>query len=475
MRAHRPSDSPRTIPARRERLARAALAAAWLGLAGCGGSGAPPAGPGASPTPAPGVCGNGALEGGEECDDGNANSGDGCLATCFRPIAWVEGDTHFHGHGCQGELGPAQLAEFVIRRHLDFGSALVWGDGYQDDRPHFTGEDARESAPGHVLHYDLEVSEFAASSVGHLILLGLRSIDFSPNPFQNPRSGVPIVAWARAQGPRGLVGLSHSDHWPADGSFPRDAADCCTPFELPVHAASGDLAFLEGTVRDSRGLFDEASLYLWSLLQDAGARVTLAGASDFPCVHESVDVSRTPRTSAFLDGGSGYEAWLDALRRGRAVAGIGRGEGLNLRVNGARLGDEVGVRAGEPLRLSVEASLAEAGEVQVLANGQGVGRVRLAAGLQAAPLDITLGDSAWLVARSGRSITNPVYVLVDGRPIRSASATCYWMRYLDHLSGLVRQRTLDLGGQTDEALAAYGAARAVFEARHAEAGGGECR
>src|SRR6185295_13237135 len=116
--------------------------------------------------PAPSVCGNGVVEGREECDDGNDSSADGCLATCYRPIAWVEGDTHFHGHGCQGDLGPEQLEEFIAHRHLAFGSALVWGDGYFDDRPHFTGQDAPESAPGHVLHYDLEVSEFAASRGG---------------------------------------------------------------------------------------------------------------------------------------------------------------------------------------------------------------------------------------------------------------------------------------------------------------------
>jgi len=421
------------------------------------------------------VCGNGVVEGREECDDGNADSSEGCLATCFRPISWIEGDTHVHGHGCQGDLGPDELGAFIQHRHLAFGSALVWGDGYAQDRPHFSGEDSPVSTPQSVLHYDLEVSEFAASHVGHLILLGLRSIDFSPNPFLSPRSGVSIAPWARAQGARVLVGLSHSDHWPADGSFPRDVTDCCTPFELPVHAARGDLSFIEATVRDPRGQFPDASLHLWSLLQDSGFRVALLGASDFPCVHDSVDPSRTPRTSAFLDGGTGFEAWLDALRKGRAVAGIGRTERLNLRVNGARLGEEVRVAAGQPLRLSVEASLDEPGDVQVLASGQGVGRVHLGSGVQAAPLEITLGRSAWLVASSARSITNPVYVVVDGRPIRSADATCYWMRYLDYVGGLVQRGTLDLGADTDEALSAYRDARTVFEARHAEAGGGECR
>jgi cysteine-rich repeat protein len=417
----------------------------------------------------PAVCGNGALEGGEECDDGNTTSDDGCLATCFRPLTWVEGDTHVHGHGCEGDAGPAELIQLLSRRHLDYGSALVWGQGYQQDRPYFTGADAAESVPGHLLHYDLEVSGFAADRGGHLILLGLSSLDFSPNPFLRPHSSLPVAAWALAQGPRTLVGLSHSDHWPADGSFPESVTDCCTPFELPVHAARGQLAFIEATTN----VFDESSLLLWSLLQNSGLRVALVGASDFPCVDQ--DLERTPRTSAFLDGASGYDAWLDALRRGRAVASRGRSERLNLRARGARLGEEIRVRAGEAIPLSVEARFGEPGDVEILASGQRVGRVRLAAGQQAAALEVSLDRSAWLVARSSRSITNPVYVLVDERPVRDASAACYWVRYLDHLSRLVERGTLDMAGDTADALAAYRDAQDLFEERYLEAGGTDCR
>jgi cysteine-rich repeat protein len=457
---------PRAV-ARRRRGSPLALWALLGSAFACGGAGSPNGQTPPPPPTAPAVCGNGALEQGEECDDGNAASGDGCLATCFRPIDWVEGDTHIHGHGCEGDDGPGQLVERLVRRRLAFGSALVWGEGYQEDRPYFSGRDAPESVPGHVLHYDLEISEFPAQRGGHLILLGLRSIDFSQSPFLRPYSGIPVADWARAQD--ALIGLSHSDHWPADGSFPKEVTDCCIPFELPVHAVRGYLAFIESTT--SR--VSDASLLLWSLLQNSGLRVALVGSSDFPCFDESLE--RSPRTSAFLEDAAGYQGWLDALRRGRAVLSRGRGEGLNLRAGAARLGEEMRVRAGEPVRLSVEASFDEPGEVQVLANGQGVGRVMLGAGIQAAVLEVTLAKSAWLVARSERSLTNPVYVLVDGRPIRDAGATCYWMRYLDHLSSLVQRRILDMDNDTDEALAAYRDARRLFEERHAEAGGGECR
>ena len=47
------------------------------GLQTCDGAGPPP-----PPPPAPPVCGNGQVEDGEECDDGNVVDGDGCSATC---------------------------------------------------------------------------------------------------------------------------------------------------------------------------------------------------------------------------------------------------------------------------------------------------------------------------------------------------------------------------------------------------------
>ncbi|MCS6857625.1 MAG: DUF4215 domain-containing protein [Sandaracinaceae bacterium] len=48
-----------------------------------------------SPTPSP-MCGNGQIEGGEECDDGNNQDGDGCSARCVREPHCGDGQL---GHG----------------------------------------------------------------------------------------------------------------------------------------------------------------------------------------------------------------------------------------------------------------------------------------------------------------------------------------------------------------------------------------
>ena len=82
---------------------------------------------------------------------------------------------------------------------LNVGSVLVWGQSYHQDRTSFTGEDHPLSLPDHILHYDLEVSQFAADHTGHLNILGLSDIDFSDDPFLNPFNipdSIDLTVWA---------------------------------------------------------------------------------------------------------------------------------------------------------------------------------------------------------------------------------------------------------------------------------------
>src|SRR6185437_11189041 len=72
-----------------DRAALAVVSFFCLWLAGCAGGGSTPPGCGngtgeagcGGSTPGP-VCGNGVVEAGEQCDDGNTKSGDGCSSTC---------------------------------------------------------------------------------------------------------------------------------------------------------------------------------------------------------------------------------------------------------------------------------------------------------------------------------------------------------------------------------------------------------
>ncbi len=442
-----------------------ALAMAGPLFCACGGSSEPE-----QPTAA--ACGNGRVEAGEECDDGNATNTDGCLTSCFVPARFVSSDPHLHGAGCEmPPTTPAGLAQLMAAAGLEVGAALVWGDGY-DDRPLFTGADHPASSGGRILHYDLEVSAFPAGDSGHLVLLGLRDVDFSGDPFRVPRSGLNLPAWAKAQGERVAVGMAHGQLWTESG-FPTPPVYCCIPWDFPIQAARGGVSFLLTERREEGPPVDAAMFQLWRTVQNAGYRIAILGSSDYPCIHR--DLASAPRTDVIVNGPLTYESWLEGIRRGRTVVTRGRGHRLNLRVDGTPLGGEVAARAGQMLQVSLESESPEPTGIEVLVNGAPAASVQVPAGTQVATLSLSLPRSAWIFARTARAATSAVYVVVDGQPIRGAAADiCYLMQYTDHLSRLVRRGRLDLGADTDMALAAYASAGEDFARRFVEAGGSSC-
>lgn len=428
-------------------------------------------GPSASAPPSAAVCGNGVRETGEECDDGNADNADGCLKTCQRPVTWIPSDVHVHSSGCTRRFAsPSELAELLKAQQIQVGAALVWGQGYENDAAFFTGRDHPLSTPTFILHYDLEVSRFDAAKTGHLILLGLDSLQFSPDVFHIPQSGVPVVDWARRQ-PRAVVGMAHAQFWPSDGSFPVPPGGCCVPWEVVVHAARGRLDFLsmERTPEEEPG-----SYRLWKALQNAGFRVAITGASDWSCLSQRF-AEDTPRTDVIVEEQLTYENWLRSIKAGRCAAAIGIGNRLNVRVEGHGLGEEVQVAAPQEVTVTLETA-GRGADVEVLVNGEVAARVPVADGLQLAQVRVPVSKSSWIAARSPYVLTSPVYVLVGGRPVRaSADDICYLWRSLEHLEDLVVTQRLKLWESEEEGLRAYREAIAELQRRFAESGGASCR
>ena len=423
----------------------------------------------------PSICGNGIVEPSEECDDGNAQNADGCLTTCQQPVSWVPSDVHVHSTGCGRYSSPDDLAQRLKAQGLQVAAALVWGEGYDDDAILFTGRDHPVSGAGFILHYDLEVSHFAAATTGHLVLLGLDSLRFSDDVFNTPSSGVPVIEWARRQ-PRAVVGTAHGHYWPDDGSFPVPPGGCCVPWEVVVNAARGRLDFLSmERVPAGQGPVDAGTFRLWKAVQNAGFRVAIAGGSDWGCLTQVLG-DDTPRTDVIVDGPLTYEGWLKAIKAGRTAAANGAGNHLNLRVEGRRLGDEVPLAAPQDVTVTLENAGSSPADIEVLVNGEVVRRVPVAAGFQVAQVRVPIAKSSWVVARSPRVLTSPVYVLVGGQPIRaSADDVCYLWRSIEDLEGLVTSGRLRLTNGRDEALRAYGDAVTELQRRFAQSGGQSCR
>lgn len=93
-------------------------------------------GGGTGGTPAPPVCGNGVVEDGEACDDGNTDSGDGCAADCARVELCGNGDLDpgevcddgntDPGDGCRADcLGTEQCGDGLLDSHLEEPTSAV--------------------------------------------------------------------------------------------------------------------------------------------------------------------------------------------------------------------------------------------------------------------------------------------------------------------------------------------------------------
>ncbi len=383
----------------------------------------------------------------------------------------MAGDPHEHAHGCFPRRGPDELQYAAARQEIAVAAALVWGEGYDTDFALFTGADNPVSKPGSIVHYDLEVSRFPAANPGHLVVLGLHNLAFSPDPFATPKSGIPVVEWARAQG--ALVGMAHGQFWPSDGHLPNPGETCCIPLEFPVHVARGQVTFLETERTGSGPVLDPSTFLLWKTLQNAGFPVVLIGGSDLPCLGPDL-TDDTPRTDVIVDGALTYDRWLDGIRKGRTTV-VTRGVHLNLRVNGAPLGSDVHVATGAVVTAALETRFREPTEVELVVNGETAWSGRVDAGSQVRMVPLRAAASFWVFARSHRAATSATYVIAGEQPIRASAAdACYLVRYVGHLEDVARGGQLPLGESQAEALDAYEQARKEFSKRFFEAGGQSC-
>jgi len=415
---------------------------------------------------------NGVVEPSEECDDGNAQNGDGCLTTCQQPVNWVPSDLHVHSTGCSRYTSPEDLAQRLRARGLQVGAALVWGEGYDDDALLFTGRDHPASGPGFILHYDMEVSHFAAAKTGHLVLLGLDSLRFSDDVIHTPSSGVPVIEWRAASRAPSSAWPRH--YWPDDGSFPVPPGGCCVPWEVVVNAARGRLDFLSmERVAAGQGPVDAGTFRLWKAIQNAGFRVAIAGGKRLGVPH-----SRLRRGHA-TDGRDRrrpltYEGWLRAIKAGRTTAASGAaGDHFNLRVERGRLGDEVPLAASQDVTVTVETSDPHRPTSRCSSTARSLAECQSPLALRWPRFEWPILRSSWIAARSPRVLTSPR--LRSGRRaadpgVRQRRSATLW-RSNREPRGPGDERAPLLSDSRDEALGAYGEAVTSCSAASWRAGG----
>lgn len=430
---------------------------------------------------------------------------------------WFSGDHHVHAAGCSHYQNPSEgvrpedMVRQILGEKLNVGAVLTWGPCYYYQKQFFTGKDHPLSKPDELMHYDLEVSGFPSSHAGHLVLLGLTDQDY-PHCVrieQWPTWDLPVLRWAKSQA--ALAGFAHSG-WGLgvkSSELPN--------YEIPGFDGIGANEYIVDVTYPGAVDFISAAdtpytweLNMWYHTLNVGFRTRISGETDFPCITDS-RVGQG-RVYAKVDGPLTYSAWLDALRAGRSYVSDGRSHLIDFSVNGVEVGRnasevklETSGTAHATLKVSAylpsdmavaDPDAADRGDaaegrsihdrpvdqepywhlerarigntrevpVELVMNGKPVARKNIVADgtVQDVAFDVAVERSSWLAVRIlGSSHTNPIFVLVAGKPIRASRQSAEWC--LAGVNQCWTQKAARISKkELPEAQAAYQHAREVY-------------
>jgi hypothetical protein len=433
-------------------------------------------------------------------------------------FGWWSGDHHIHAAGCAHYTKPTEgvhapdMMRHCLGEDLKIGANLTWGPCFDYQKQFFTGKVDPVSQYPYLLRYDIEVSGFGSHQSGHLCLLRLKDQMYPGGDSMAhwPTLGLNTLRWAKAQG--AVTGPAHSG-WGLEVNTSELPNYIVPPFS--GIGANEYIVDVTHTVPGPDGLLVPAvdfismvdTPYVWELniwyhTLNAGFRTRISGETDFPCIYgERVGLGRS---YVKLEGTLDYDRWCEGLRLGRNYVGDGRSHLLDFRVNEQWMGSgesELQLRGPQKVRVSaaVAARLDEKPDpdlqkrpyaekpywsierarlgstrevpVEVLVNGQPVARQRVPADgtLRDVTFEVALEQSSWVALRIlPSSHTNPIFVIIDGKPIRASRRSIDWcLKGVDQCWS--QKERFIKAEELDEARAAYDHARTVYRQRLQEA------
>lgn len=424
-------------------------------------------------------------------------------------MRWFSGDHHVHAAGCGHYESPTEgvrpedMMRHILGEDVDVGCLLSWGPCWYYQKQFFDGKVSPLSTPEHLMRYDVEVSGFPSSHAGHLCLLRLKEDDYpgTTRIEEWPSWDLPVLKWGKSQG--AVVGFSHSG-W---GLIAKDTS--LPNLEIPPFDGVGANEYIVDVTHDAVDFISAvdtpapAELNIWYHTLNCGYRARISGETDFPCIYgERVGLGRSYVKLA--DGPLDFDRWTEGIKRGRSYVSDGSSHLVDFRVDDAPVGERdlalkapgtVTVRARVAARLDPEPSAesrairsrpltekpywslerARIGAsrtfpVDVIVNGRAVARRELDADgtFRDVEFAIPIERSSWVALRVyPSSHTNPVFVLVDGQPIRASKASAGWC--LKSVDRCWEQKEKNYRpAERDAARAAYEHAREAYRKIAAE-------
>jgi hypothetical protein len=415
-------------------------------------------------------------------------------------LGWYSGDHHIHAAGCAHYSNPTEgvHAEDMIRHclgeDLKVGCNLTWGPCFDYQIQFFTGQDDEVSRYPYLLRYDIEVSGFGSHRTGHLCLLRLKERNY-PGGDSNthwPTLGLNTLRWAKKQG--AITGPAHSGSGLAPSQQRLDTPDGpgrLPNYAIPQYNGIGANEYVVDITHEVPGpdgkpvpavdfisTMDTNRLHelnMWYHTLNCGFRVRASGETDFPCISgQRVGMGRVyVKTSGKLN----YEDWCEGIKEGRSYVSDGTTHLMEFMA--ATTGDRqqsapVGINGSElrldgptTIRLTAKVAARLDGKrlpIEAVVNGYPEASQEIVAdgSLHDISLDVPIERSSWVALRLyPNAHTNPVFVLVDGKPIRASRRSAEWC-----LAGVDRcwqeKQRFYAAGEQDEALRAYEHARQTY-------------
>jgi hypothetical protein len=237
-------------------------------------------------------------------------------------------------------------------------------------------------------------------------------------------------------------------------------------------------------------------LNMWYQTLNVGYRTRISGETDFPCIYgEKVGLGRS---YVKLDGKLDYDTWCEGVRQGRNYVSDGKSHLMEFKVNDVAVGEKGSeLQLSQPAAVKVTAKIAarlneqpnpalqkldyakkpywdieraRLGDtrqvpVEVIVNGYPVAKKNIMADgtLQDVSFEVKIDRSSWVALRIlPSSHTNPIFVLVDGKPIRASKRSAQWC-----LKGVEQcwsqKEKFIKATELEEARMAYDHARAAYQ------------
>jgi hypothetical protein len=353
------------------------------------------------------------------------------------------------------------------------------------------------------MRYDVEVSGFPSSHAGHLVLLRLKEDDYPGTKRIEdwPSWDLPVLQWAKEQG--GVVGFAHS------GWGLQVPAKSLPTYDMPAFDGIGANEFIVDVTHDACDFISSVDtpfvweINIWYHTLNCGYTTRISGETDFPCIYgERVGLGRI-YVKMQPDEPLDFDHWVDGVRDGRSYCCDGLTHLFDFEVDGLGVGEPgnggrpsvLAVNGGQTLKIKCKAAglldqeprkreiaQRDLGEqpywhierarvpgtrqipVELIVNGHAVEKRLIEADghVEDVEFEYRPERSSWIAIRVFPAAhTNPIFVEVDGAPIRASKRSAQWCldavdRCWESKSPAIRE------SERDAARAAYDHARAAY-------------